>query len=102
PFSKKTNVVREAAGIRAKTKKSTRVGLRPGMAWHRRNFLTQVLIPSLFTKRSGDEAAPRFPKIRVGEYGITWIGHASFLIQTHNCNVLIDPNWARWLKVIKR
>jgi L-ascorbate metabolism protein UlaG (beta-lactamase superfamily) len=102
PFSKKTNVVRQASDNGARTKKSTRVGLRPGMAWHRRNFLTQVLIPSLFTKRSGDEAAPRFPKIRLGEYGITWIGHASFLIQTHDCNVLIDPNWARWLKVIKR
>ncbi len=33
---------------------------------------------------------------------ITWIGHASFLLQTHEVNVLIDPNWSMWLKVIKR
>jgi len=52
----------------------------------------------------GDDAArpPEFPKIREGEICITWIGHASFLVQTHEVNVLIDPNWSRWLKVIKR
>ena len=33
---------------------------------------------------------------------MTWIGHASFLLQTHDTNILIDPNWAKWLKVIKR
>src|SRR5438128_1948292 len=67
-----------------------------------RNFLAEVLIPSLFTRRSGERAVPRFPKIRPGEFCITWIGHASFLIQTHDCNILVDPNWAKWLKVIKR
>lgn len=45
---------------------------------------------------------PLFPKVRKGEIGITWIGHASFLIQTPEVNVLIDPNWSMWLKVIKR
>jgi L-ascorbate metabolism protein UlaG (beta-lactamase superfamily) len=33
---------------------------------------------------------------------LTWIGHASFLLQAPGVNLLIDPNWARWLKVIKR
>jgi L-ascorbate metabolism protein UlaG (beta-lactamase superfamily) len=104
PFSKKSrrNVVRQAADSSAKNKRSTRVRLIPRADWHKRNFLTTVLIPSLFTKRSGDHAPPHFPKIRKGEICITWIGHASFLIQTHETNVLIDPIWSKWLKVIKR
>jgi L-ascorbate metabolism protein UlaG (beta-lactamase superfamily) len=53
-------------------------------------------------KRSGDRARPLFPKVREGEISITWIGHASFLIQTHRVNMLIDPIWSMWLKVIKR
>jgi len=53
-------------------------------------------------KRSGDRARPLFPKVHEGEICITWIGHASFLIQTHRVNMLIDPIWSMWLKVIKR
>jgi len=79
-----------------------KVGLKPKNGWQKRNFLTEVLIPSLFTRRSSREAAPVFPKLQPGEIGITWIGHASFLVQTHEHNLLIDPNWAKWLKVIKR
>ena len=87
-------------GNRSKT--STRVGLRPGSDWHRRNFLTSVLIPSLFTKRSGSRPRPLFPRISKDQICVTWIGHASFLIQTRELNILIDPNWSMWLKVIKR
>ena len=103
-FSKKSrkSVVRQELGDGAATKRSTRVRLRPRADWHKRNFLTSVLIPSLFVKRSGDHVRPQFPKIREGQICITWIGHASFLIQTHEVNVLIDPNWSKWLKVIKR
>jgi L-ascorbate metabolism protein UlaG (beta-lactamase superfamily) len=102
PFSRKSrrNVVRQAT--RDAAKKSTRVSLRPGSDWRKRNFLTSVLIPSLFVRRSGEYTPPQFPKILPGQICVTWIGHASFLIQTHEVNVLIDPNWAKWLKVIKR
>ncbi len=79
-----------------------KVGLKPAGDWHKRNFLTKVLIPSLFTRRSGKKAAPLFPKLKPGEIGLTWIGHASFLIQTPKANLLVDPNWAKWLKVVKR
>lgn len=79
-----------------------KVGLKPGAGWQKRNFVTEVLIPSIFTKRAGEHAAPEFPEIKDGEIAITWIGHASFLIQTAGRNLLIDPNWAKWLKVIKR
>ena len=104
PFSKKSrrNVVRQASGNGAENKRSTRVKLRPRSDWHKRNYLTSVLIPSLFVKRAGLHAQPHFPKIRPGEICITWIGHASFLIQTYEVNLLIDPNWAKWMKVIKR
>lgn len=76
--------------------------LKPGAAWTRRSFLAEVLLPSLFTKRLSDRVVPRFPRVHRGEICLTWIGHASFLIQTHDTNVLVDPNWAKWLKVIKR
>ena len=100
-FSKKSrrNVRQE---LEDGAKRSTRVRLRPRADWHKRNFLTSVLIPSLFIKRSGNHVRPQFPKIREGQICITWIGHASFLIQTHEVNVLVDPNWSKWLKVIKR
>jgi hypothetical protein len=62
----------------------------------------QRLIPSLFTKRAGKGGLPLFPKLKAGEICITWIGHASFLVQTKDVNVLIDPNWSMWLKVVKR
>jgi len=79
------------------------VGLRPGSGWHKRNFLTEVLIPSLFMKRAGiSPVTPIFPELQERQIGITWIGHASFLIRTAESNLLIDPNWAKWLKVIKR
>jgi len=55
--------------------------VRAGTA--KRNFLTSVLIPSLFIKRSGDRAQPQFPENSSRRICITWIGHASFLIQTH-------------------
>lgn len=87
---------------RAKTAGAKKVGLKPANGWHKRNFFTEVLIPSIFTKRAGRHKAPEFPELKDGELGVTWIGHASFLLQLGGHNLLIDPNWAKWLKVIKR
>ncbi|MGZ5022418.1 MAG: MBL fold metallo-hydrolase, partial [Chthoniobacterales bacterium] len=102
PFSKKSrrNIIPSSGNGEGTVAK--KVGLRPGADWHKRNFLTEVLIPSLFTSRAGKKGMPLFPKIQGGEICITWIGHASFLLQTRNVNVLIDPNWSMWLKVVKR
>ena len=72
--------------------------------WTDRNFITEVLIPSFFQRKRGTRARipPIFPKLKEGQLCITWIGHASFLIQTPKRNILIDPNWANWLLVIRR
>jgi L-ascorbate metabolism protein UlaG (beta-lactamase superfamily) len=79
-----------------------RVGLRPSNGWHRRNFFLEVLLPSLFTTRTGSHRPPIFPQLHQGQVCITWIGHASFLIQTPKLNILVDPNWSNWLKIVKR
>ena len=78
------------------------VDMKLGKGWHKRNFLAEVVIPSLFTKRQGLKLKPVFPKLKAGEICITWIGHASFLTQFTDLNVLIDPNFANWLFLLKR
>jgi len=78
---------------------------RPRKApWRERNFITEVLIPSLFSPRLGErnQSPPLFPTLKDNELALTWIGHASFLIQTSEHNILVDPNWANWLAVVKR
>jgi len=79
-----------------------RVGLKPGKGWLRRNFITKVYLPSLFTRRKGTAHRPKFPELGPEEVCLTWIGHASFLIGWRGLNILVDPIWSLWLKVIKR
>jgi L-ascorbate metabolism protein UlaG (beta-lactamase superfamily) len=78
--------------------------VRPKARWREKNFITEVLLPSLLSRKGGTRARtpPLFPKLKAGQVGITWIGHASFLIQTPKHNILVDPNWANWLMVIRR
>lgn len=83
-------------------KPDNHVDMKLGSGWHKRNFLAEVVIPSLFAKRHGARHKPDFPPLAPGDLSLTWIGHASFLLQTPEHNILIDPNWAQWLKVIKR
>ncbi len=68
----------------------------------RRNFLLDVLLPSLFVRKGGVRLSPSFPSLSEGQVCLTWVGHASFLVQTPRHNILIDPNWANWLLVIRR
>jgi len=100
--AKVSKEVTKAAKVVRKPRPEHHVSMKLGEGWHRRNFLTEVIIPSLFSPR--EEALPRpgLPELSGNQIGITWIGHASFLIQTPEHSVLIDPNWAKWLKVIKR
>jgi L-ascorbate metabolism protein UlaG (beta-lactamase superfamily) len=55
---------------------------------------------SVVTPRVGESYKPRLATN--GELGLTFIGHASFLLQMGGQNVMIDPNFARWLFVLKR
>jgi len=70
--------------------------------WHERNFVTEVMLPALFTKRHGNQHKLRDLKLGAKDVAITWIGHASFLIQTQTDNILIDPIYANWIMGIKR
>jgi L-ascorbate metabolism protein UlaG (beta-lactamase superfamily) len=55
---------------------------------------------SAVTPRTGQTHKPKL--VSNGELGVTFIGHSSFFIQTGGQNVVIDPNFARWLFVLKR
>lgn len=80
-----------------------RVRLRTGRRWRMREMVTEMLIRSLFTRRTGEAVPnPNFAPLGQGQVRITWIGHASFLVEIGGKNVLIDPNWSLWLKLIKR
>ncbi|PLR97840.1 MBL fold metallo-hydrolase [Bacillus sp. T33-2] len=36
------------------------------------------------------------------DFSITWIGHATFLIQSGGLNILTDPVWAKWMGTQRR
>src|SRR5207248_2159391 len=55
---------------------------------------------SAVTPRTGEIHKPVL--VTNGDMGVTFIGHASFFVQIGGQNVLIDPNFARWLFVLKR
>jgi L-ascorbate metabolism protein UlaG (beta-lactamase superfamily) len=55
---------------------------------------------SVLQRRTG---TPREPVLVPGdELGITFIGHSAFFLQVGGLNLLVDPNYARWLFLLKR
>jgi L-ascorbate metabolism protein UlaG (beta-lactamase superfamily) len=55
---------------------------------------------SAVTPLCGESHKPRLATN--GDLGVTFIGHSSFLVQIGGYSVMIDPNFARWLFVLKR
>jgi L-ascorbate metabolism protein UlaG (beta-lactamase superfamily) len=76
--------------------------LTPAKHFNPRTFFHEMVWKALITRRTGKFQEPKFPRLKHGEVAITWIGHASFLLQFNDLNVLVDPNFANWLFLLKR
>ncbi len=76
--------------------------LTPSRTFDPRSFFREVVWKSLRTRRRGEPRLFVPPQLRPGQVAVTWIGHASFLIQFSDLNLLIDPNFANWLFLLKR
>lgn len=76
--------------------------LTPARHFNPRTFFHELVWKALLTRRTGEHKRPAFPELKAGQVAITWIGHASFLIQFTDLNVLVDPNFANWLFLLKR
>ena len=76
--------------------------LTPSQSFNPRTFFREMVWKPLRTKRTGHHKRVTFPRLKEGQVAITWIGHASFLVQFTDLNVLIDPIFANWLFLLKR
>src|SRR5512146_33250 len=73
--------------------------LNIGLRKKARQF-TKLIRHSAMTPRTGETRKPTLAKD--GELGLTFIGHSSFFVQIGGKNVVIDPNFAQWLFILKR
>ena len=55
---------------------------------------------SAVTPRVGQSHKPIL--VSDGQMGVTFVGHATFFLQLGGESVIVDPNFARWLFVLKR
>lgn len=87
-----------------KSAKAHYAGILPQKGWPQRNyrFWRHRLVPGMFQKCAGTIYAPVLEPPAQGRVRITWIGHASFLVQFADHGVMIDPNWAKWHGIVKR
>lgn len=61
---------------------------------------SKLIRHSALTRRTGRIGKPVLA--RKGELALTFIGHSSFFVQIGGKNIIIDPNFARWLFILKR
>jgi L-ascorbate metabolism protein UlaG (beta-lactamase superfamily) len=76
--------------------------LTPSNHFAPRTFFRELVLRAFLTRRTGSTKVPAFPRLSGSELALTWIGHASFLLQFPDLNVVIDPNFANWLFFLKR
>ena len=76
--------------------------LTPAHHFSPRTFFRELVWKALVTRRMGTTKTPVFPRLGRSELALTWIGHASFLVQFSTLNALVDPNFANWLFLLKR
>jgi L-ascorbate metabolism protein UlaG (beta-lactamase superfamily) len=62
--------------------------------------LFRIVQHSIVTPRTGESR--QLVTAHGDDLGITFIGHSGFLIQIGGKNVLIDPNFANWIFILKR
>src|SRR5438105_6460926 len=89
-------------GLRRRKLPKSFKDLTPSKHFNPRTFFYEMVWKTLLTPRIGQHNRPKFPKLTPGQVALTWIGHASFLAQFTNLNVLIDPNFANWIFLLKR
>lgn len=79
-------------------------GIKPQKGWSARGykFFRHRIVPGMFRKRAGEAQSPVLESPSNGSVRITWIGHASFLLQFAGHAVIVDPNWALWHGPVKR
>ncbi len=67
---------------------------------HRAGQFTRLVRHSAVTPRTGSTHQPQL--VLAGQLGVTFIGHSSFFLQIGGQNVIVDPNFARWIFILKR
>ena len=55
---------------------------------------------SVLTRRTGQTRKPILGTR--GQLGVTFIGHSSFFLQIGGKNIVVDPNFAQWIFILKR
>jgi L-ascorbate metabolism protein UlaG (beta-lactamase superfamily) len=66
----------------------------------RASSFTSLIRHSAVTPRTGRTHKPQL--VKSSQLGVTFIGHSSFFLQMGGMNIIVDPNFARWLFVLKR
>lgn len=79
-------------------------GLSPKKGWGSRSyrFWRHRIIPQMFRAPLGETLEADHNPPSPGKTRITWVGHASFLVQFEDRSVIFDPNWATWMGPVKR